>query len=908
MLGRREECRVLDDLVAAAKAGRSTALVLRGEAGIGKTALLDYLAAHSDSCHVVRVAGVESEMELAFAALHQICGQLPDGLSEPRHAVLATAFGRATGPPPDRFHVGIALLDLLAEAAETRPLICLIDDAQWLDRVSAQALAFAARRLGAERVAIVFAAREAEEVHDLAGLPVLAVRGLGYADARALLDSAITGPVDEHVRERFLTETRGNPLALLELPRALSGQLAGGFGLPGARPLPRQIEEEFLRRFQPLPRDTQLVVLTAAAEPLGDAALLWRAAERLGLERAAAERAESAGLIELGAGVRFRHPLLRSAIYRAASAEDRRRVHGALAEATDAGRDPDRRVWHRAYAAVGLDESVAEELEQAAQRAQARGGVAAAAAFLERAAELTPEPVRRAERALVAAGTKFAAGESDAAYNLLAAADLGPLDELRRAHLAQLRARIAFARERSSAAVGLLLDAADQLEVLNDSSARTTYLEALGAAIFSGRLAVVEKAAQAARAAKPAPSPGPMDLLLDGVATRFSDGFEAAIPLLRKALQAFREEADEVTDGLVRWLWLACPVAPEPVASELWDDEVWHDLADRAVELARGFGALGILPVALSYRATVHLHAGEFAAAATLISESDDLTAATGNVPLRYTRLLLAGWRGEETAAMTAIESGLEDASARGEGRAVALARHVTAVLYNGLSRYDDALDAAKQACRQEHLGFVGWSLAELVEAAARSGVRDAAVDALHELEQRTLPAGTDWALGVLARSRALLAEGPAADALYQEAIERLGRSRVAVHLARAHLVYGEWLRREQRRPDARYHLRLAYERFSAMGAMAFAERARQELAATGEATRRPSTDGGVLTPQEAQIAQLAASGLTNQEIGGRLFLSHHTVEWHLRKVFTKLGITSRRQLDPALTSEVSLG
>ncbi|WBQ03622.1 helix-turn-helix transcriptional regulator [Kribbella sp. CA-293567] len=907
LLGRRAECRALDQLVADVAAGRSAALVLRGETGIGKTALLRYLAERAAGCRVVRVTGVESEMELAFAGLHQLCAQLPGGLTGPRHAVLASALGPDVGPSPDRFRVGIALLDLLAEAAEDRPLICLIDDAEWLDQVSTQALAFVARRLGAERLALVFAAGESDEAQDLAGLPVLPVAGLGYADARAMLDSATTGVVDVHVRERFLTEARGNPLALLELSHVLSGQLAGGFGLYGTRPLPQQLEAEFLRRFWPLPPGTRLVVLLAAAEPVGDAGLLWLAAERLGIEAEAAVRAESAGLIEIGAGVRFRHPLLRSAIYRASSAEDRRRVHGALAEVTDADRDPDRRAWHRAYAVVGPDEAVAAELENAAQRAQARGGVAAAAAFLERAVELTPKPGRRAERSLAAAGSKFAAGESDAAHNLLAVADLGPLDPLQRAHLARLRARLVFARERSSAAVPLLLAAADQLKALGDPSTRETYLEALGAAIFAGRLEVVEQAAAAARAAGPAPSPaGPMDLLLDGVAMRFTDGYEAAIPLLRAALRAFREDSVEVTDGVVRWLWLACPVAPEPVASELWDDDVWHELATRAVEFAREVGALGILPVALSYRAAVQVHAGEFAAASTSISESDSLAAATGNAPLRYARLLLAGWRGEETAGLAAIRAGLEDAAARGEGRATALASHVKAVLYNGLSRYDEALDAATKACRQQDLGFVGWSLAELVEAAARAGVHGPAAEALKQLEQRTLPAGTDWALGILARSRALLTEGPAAEALYREAIQRLGRTRVVVHLARAHLVYGEWLRREQRRQDARLQLRLAYDRLSEMGALAFAERARQELAATGEASRRPASDGPVLTAQEAQIAQLAAAGLTNQEIGGRLFLSHHTVEWHLRKVFNKLGVSSRRQLDPARVGSLS--
>ena len=907
--GRQSECDALDRLVASVRAGQSAALVVRGEAGVGKTALLDYLQEHSPSCRIARAAGVESEMELPYGGLHQLCAQLRDRLADPRHDALSTAFGLTAGPPPDRFKVGLAMLNLLSEVAEDEPLICLIDDAQWLDRVSAQTLAFVGRRLVAERVAMVFAIRDPTDGIELTGLPELTVSGLGYVDARALLDTAITGVVDERVRDRFVAETRGNPLALIELPRSLSaGELAGGFGLPDARPLASQIEEGFRRRLQPLPPEARLLLLAAAAEPVGDAALLWRVAELLGIGPDAGAQAESAGLIEIGARVRFRHPLIRSAVYRSASRADQRRVHLALAEATDAAVDPDRRAWHRAYAAVGLDEVVAAELETAAERAQARGGLAAAGAFLGRAAELTPEPGRRAERALAAAGTKFRAGEPDAAFDLVAAAEIGPMDDLQRAHLARLRAQILFSRSRSSEAGPLLLDAANRLEALDDPSARQTYLEALGAAIFSGRLGDVEKAAEAARAARPASSSsGSMDLLLDGVATRFTDGYAAAVPTLREALQALREDAARSADRTVPWLWMGCPVAPEPIAPELWDDDAWHELSGRAVELGRRLGALGVLPVALSYRAGVHLHAGEFATAAALVSESDAIATATGNASLRYTRLLLAAWRGEEVPAMKAIEDGIKDATMRGEGRALALARHVTAVLNNGLCRYEPALHAARQACEQEDLGFFGWSLAELIEAAARSDARDVAAEALQHLEARTLPAGTDWALGTLALSRALLAEGDPADALYREAIERLGRTRIAVQLARAHLLYGEWLRRENRRQDARLHLRFAHDKLTAMGAKAFADRARQELAATGETARKRDVGRPeVLTAQEAQIAHLAADGLTNPEIGSQLFLSPHTVDWHLRKIFTKLAVTSRRQLTPTLINAAS--
>jgi DNA-binding CsgD family transcriptional regulator len=704
------------------------------------------------------------------------------------------------------------------------------------------------------------------------------------------------------VQDRIVAETRGNPLALLELPQGLTAvELAGGFGRPDVQPLASQIEQSFLRRIGSLSDATQRLLLAAAAEPVGDVLLLRRAAERIGIGTDAAAAAEAAGLIEFGARVRFRHPLVRSAAYRAAAPADRRDVHRALAEATDPESDPDRRAWHRAHAAMEPDEAVAVELERSADRAQSRGGVAAAAAFLERATELTPDPARRAERALAAARAKFEAGSSDAADELLTSAELGPLDEFQRARLARLRAQIIFARRRGSDAPPLLLDAARRLEALDGGLARETYLEGLGAAIFAGRLSErlgVREAAEAARAGPPGPQPPQLiDVLLDGVATRVTDGYVAGVPPLRRALDAFRREAAH-GDDILRWLWLACPVAPEPIAPELWDDETWHELAVRAVRLARNAGALAVLPVALAYRAGVHVHAGEFAAASALLEEAEVITNATGNAPLSYTSLVLAAWRGEETRASELIEAGIQEATARGEGRAIGLAGYVTAVLYNGLGRYEPACTGARRACEHDDLGFFGWSLVELVEAAARCGADEEAASALRQLEERTLASGTDWALGVRARSRALLSADRAAEHLYREAIERLGRCRVAVHLARAHLVYGEWLRGENRRIDAREQLRTAFEMLQQFGAAAFAERARRELLATGESVRRGMVEARhVLTMQEAQIARLAGDGLTNPEIGAELFISPRTVEWHLHKVFTKLDVDSRRQL-----------
>ena len=902
--GRRSECASLDRLLEDVRGGQSRVLILRGDAGVGKTALLDYLAVSASGCRIARSAGVESEMELAFAGLHQLCAQLLSHLAHlpgPQRDALGTAFGLTAGAAADRFLVGLAVLSLLSRIAEERPLVCLVDDAQWLDRASAQVLAFVARRLLAESMALVFAVREAGE--ELEGnLPVMVVGGLNDSDARALLESVVPGRLDERVRDRIVAEARGNPLALLELPLGLTAaELAGGFGRPDARPLASVIEQSFLRRVQSLPLETQRLLLAAAAEPVGDVPQLWRAAERLGIGDGAAAPAEAAGLIELGVRVRFRHPLVRSATYRAATSSQRQEIHRALAEVTDTQADPDRRAWHRAQAAVGPDEAVAAELERSADRAQGRGGIAAAAAFLKRATELTPDPARRGARALAAAQAEFEAGAPDAAYELLAAAEIGPLDELQRARLARLRARIVFARKRGSDAPLLLLDAAKRLDRLDCGLARETYLEALGAAIFAGRLgghSGVREAAEAARAAPPGPEPPRLiDLLLDGLATRFTEGYVAGVSPLRRALHAFRGEARRSEDDITRWLWLAWLVA-----GDLWDDEMWHELATRAVRLAREAGALTVLPVVLAYRAAVHVHAGEFAAASALIEEAYSITEATGNAPLSYTSLVLAAWRGEEARALTLIEAGVQAATARGEGRMIGLAEYGTAVLYNGLGHYEAAVAAAQRAGEHEDLVLFSWALIELVEAAARSSANDVATGALRRLEERTRAVGTDWSLGSEARSRALLSHGQAADALYREAIDRFERSRITVHLARAHLVYGEWLRRENRRVDAREQLRIAYEMLSRIGAEAFAERARRELLATGETVRKRTVETrDVLTPQEGQIGRLAGDGLTNPEIGSQLFISPRTVEYHLRKVFTKLGITSRRELRGAL-------
>jgi DNA-binding CsgD family transcriptional regulator len=899
--GRRSERDALEQLLDGARAGHSSVLILCGESGVGKTALLDDVLGRASGYRIARVGGVESEMELAYAGLQQLCAPMLDRLGHlpaPQRDALRLAFGLSEGPAPDRFLVGLAVLSLLCEVAEERPLVCLVDDVQWLDQASVQALAFVARRLMAEPVVLVFAVRELSDQCELVGLPELAVTGIGDSDARLLLESAVPGRLDEQVRDRIVAETRGNPLALLELPRGMTpAQLAGGFGLPCAQPLASRIQQSFLRRLRSLPHQTQQLLLIAAAEPLGDVTLLWRAAERLGIGADAAAPAEAAGLIELGARIRFRHPLVRSASYHTSSPQDRQRAHAALAEATDPQTDPDRRAWHHAHAAHGPDEAVASELERSADRAQRRGGVAAAAAFLDRAAALTGDPTRLGARALAAARAKFDAAAPDAADELLATAAMCPLDDLQCAQLERLRAQIAFARTRGSDALALLLGAAKRLEPLDPELARETYLEALWAAVRTGRFGSCRAVAEAAQAARAAPAPRrpprAIDLLLDGLVVRFTEGYAAAAPRLERALDAFRHAG--LND--VGWCWLACHVA-----MDLWDDEACAQLVGDLIQTARDTGALAALPFALNYVSAHQIFAGEFSAAEELIEEAEAITAATRNARIADFSVLLAAWRGDRARTFDLREASIQDATERGEGFVFEVAEWAAAVLHNGLGEYGLALVAAQQALEQDELGFAVWVLPELIEAAARTGGPIVAASALERLTERTCLSSSDWALGIDARSRALLSDGRLAEDLYLEAIDRLGRSRVTVHLARAHLIYGEWLRRENRRVDARERLRAAYNMFDTMGAEAFAERARRELVATGEKVRRRTVETrDELTPQEAQIARLARDGYTSPEIGVRLFISPRTVDYHLRKVFTKLDITSRKQLRTVL-------
>ena len=882
--------------------------MVHGEPGAGKTVLLDYLAGQAAGCQVVRVAGVQSELELAFAGLHQLCAPLLDrleALPAPQAEALRTAFGLSAGPAPNRFLVGLAVLSLLAEGAAKQPLVCLVDDAQWLDRASAQVLTFVARRLGTESAGLVFGARVPGG--DLAGLPELVVGGLPQGEARALLDAVLAGPIDARVREQIVADTQGNPLAILELPRGLTAaELAGGFGLPGAVPLAGSIEDSFRRRVEALPPQTRRLLLVAAADPTGDPVLVWRAAGQLAIGAAAARPAAEAGLVELGGRVRFRHPLVRSATYRSASVPDRQAVHRALAEATDPEADPDRRAWHRAQAAQGPDEEVAAELERSAGRARARGGLAATAAFWDRAAALTARPARRAGRTLAAAQASVRAGAFGQALDLLAIAEAGPLNELQSARTDLLRGQVAFASGLYSDAPPLLLKAARRLEPLDLDLARETYLDAYQAARFAGHLAGAGDLLEVSRAVRalppPAHPPRPDDLLLDGLARLVTDGPAAAAPALRHARSAFAS-ADVPAAEAFWWGWLA------PAAGyALWDDNDW-DLTARQVQLAREAGALDQLPLLLSRLAMDAVWSGDLGAGASLITETDTVCAATGSRHVSYAAAMLAAFRGREAEAAPLIQATLERAAAGGEGATVPGAHWVAAVLCNGLGRYEEALAAARQAREHQHAFAAAWALPELIEAAARTGSMRAASDALDLLAERARAGGTDWGLGIEARSRALLSEGEEAERLYLEAIGRLGRTRLRPDLARAHLVYGEWLRQQRRRGEAREKLRTAHGMLEEMGLEAFARRARRELQATGETARKRTVATRIeLTAQEAQIARLARDGLSNPEIGARLFLSPRTVQYHLGKVFTKLAITSRSQLHgiPSATSDAA--
>ncbi|HET6193479.1 MAG TPA: AAA family ATPase [Trebonia sp.] len=903
--GRARERQVLDGILDRVRGGESAVLVIRGEAGIGKTALMGYCARQAAGCQLGHIDGVESEMALPLAALHQFCAPMLsslEALPKPQQRALRVAFGLAAEPAPDQFVLGLAVLSLLAESSAVRPLICLVDDAQWLDEASSQVLGFVGRRLQAEPVGLLLAVREAADERVFPGLPALTLQGLTDEDAQALLTAAVPGRLDKRVRARIVAETSGNPLGLLELAAGLAeAELAGGFAGPRQASLPGQLQDHYLHRVQVLPEPAQQLMLLAAADPTGDATLLWRAAQALGLGPDAAAVARAEQLLNIGSHVRFRHPLVRTAAYVAGSPEDRRAVHLALAVATDARADPERRVWHLAAAAAGPDEEVAAALEQAAAKIQARAGLAASAAFLQRSVALTAEPGRHAERALAAALAQLHAGAFDIALGLLAQAEAHAIDDLQRARVEQLRGQVEWASVAGREAPVLLLQAAKKLESLHVGLARETYLYAWVASSVAGPFAgpggLLLEVSRAARAAlRPAEAPRPCDVLLDGLTTMVTQGHTAAEPTMRRAVNAFL--GDQVSGEE----WLQWGILAQMATMALWDFDSWVKMSTRHVEVARASGALAPLSIALNGRGQVATQCGDFETATSLAAEKDVVNEVTGIRLASTCDLLLAGYRGRRAEATRLLSATIEDSIARGEGGAVQLADWAAAVLHNGLGHYAEALAAAESATKEtcQPLG-TQLVLPELIEAAVRTGRAEIAREALERLSAMTAIEGSDWAKGVEARSRALVSEGQEAEQCYAEAVGRLGRTRLRPELARAHLLYGEWLRRENRRIDARHQLHAAYNLFAAIGAEAFAERARSELLATGEKVRKREVDTQhQLTPQEEHIVRLARDGRTNREIAAELFLSTRTVEWHLRQVFAKLGVTSRRELDKA--------
>ncbi|MGE2727969.1 ATP-binding protein [Mycolicibacterium vaccae] len=906
LVGRRRECEALDELLAAVRSGRSAALVVRGEAGIGKTALLDDVARRAYGLRVVRVAGVESEMEFAFSALHQLCTAIADRmdrLAAPQSDALHVALGEREGPAPDPFLLGLGVLNLMSEAAQDQGLVVLVDDQHWLDPASARVLAFVGRRLAAESVGLIFATRVVGD--ELRGLPDLIVDRLPDEDSRTLLARNLDEPLERGVRDRIVAEAHGNPLALLELPRSLErGQLAGGFGAPGA-PTSHSLEATYRGQLTGLPHATRRLLALAAADPTGDPAVLWRAAEVLGLDADAAAPALELGLAEIGSRVVFRHPLVRSTAYRCVPLSDRQTIHGALATVTDPLLHPDRRAWHLGHAAIGPDEHVAAELERSAGRARARGGVTAAAVFLRRASELTTDPARRVDLATAAAAAEVQAGAFDAARELLSVAEAAPLTDLQRARADLVRAQLAHVSRHGNDAAPLLLAAARRLEAADPARARDTYLDAVSAAVFAGRLAVGDGIVEVAKAAgtaavRVAGTDSPADLLLRGMTSQLCDGFEPGLPTLRQAIDGYGRQMSPEDE--LRWMFLACLAA-----SRLWDIDRHIALSDRYIALARATGTVTQLPLALSSRVLPLIFTGRFPEATRTVTEMRTAIEAMGNNLTPFSAIVLAAMKGDSAELDTLGRAARSDAQRRGEGFGLTAVAWSQSLLANGRGDYQTACAAASDA--SGHPGDAAaaswWSLPELIEASVRLRDPATATAALHRLSEMTSPSGTDWALGIEARSRALVSDGAAAEGFYREAIERLGNTDLRPDLGRARLVYGEWLRRQRRRVDARAQLRAAHEIFESIGMAAFAERARRELLATGERARRRSgtaSTATMLTAQEYQIASLARDGLSNPEIGARLFISARTVQYHLGKVFTKLGIESRSQLPTALT------
>ena len=908
LVGRSGACGALDELVEAIRHGLSRSLVILGDPGIGKTRLLEYAAQAAGGVRTVRIAGLESELRLGFAALHRMLVPFLDRvglLPAPQRAALDSAFGLAAGPPADRFLVSMSVLTLVAEIAAEQPLIWLVDDAHWVDRESLGVFGFVGRRLQADSTGLLFCAREASPgLAALDGLPTLRLSGLEPAAARTLLAATVSEPLNARVAARIIDETGGNPLALRELAMHLTpDQLAGRSPLPPRLPVGRLLQGHFLGQARMLPPATGTWLLLASAASGDDPAALWRAAALLGLEPDVADPAVAQDIVSVDPRVAFRHPLIRSAVYDGARPGDRRRVHEALASIAGQDGNPDEAAWHRAAATVVPDEDVAAALERSAARAERRGGYVAQATFLARAAELTPDPRDRAVRLLTAAQAHLVAGDGALAEAMLDVA--APRLAEAGLHVAaqRLRASIAVFFSRHKDAPGLLLDSVAAVDPPDAPLIRAMLFEALQAALVARQYTVGTTPVEVARAALQAPRDPALDatatgLLLDGFATRIAVGYPEAVPLLRAAVEAF-STSDQATPA-----GIPATILVQFAADDLWDDQGRRAIFLRAETVQRRHGALGALRVILAGLCTSELWAGRLAEAEARYFEAAEISALIGIPAPASTGVLLdlRAWQGREAESRALAATTEKWGEERGAPVLGFFALIGLTVLELSLGRYAEALSWGLRIYDGDPPGFGNRVLPEIVEAGARAGDHRAARAALDRLADRATASGTPWALGMLARSRALLAPNSGAEALYREAIAHLTRTSVRTELARAHLLYGEWLRRQKRRSQAGAQLRTAYRMLDGMGAAGFARRTRAELLAVGGHLPRPAELAGPdLTPQETQIARLAAAGVTNAEIATRLFVTTSTVEYHLSKVFRKLSISSRRQLAAAL-------
>jgi len=906
LIGRVNECAQVDELLASARCGLGGTLVIRGDAGIGKTALIEYAIRSGDDFLLIRLTGVEAEREIAFAALHRLLTPILhqiERLPPPQRDALNSALGLAEGPPADRFLLGLGVLSLAANAVRAvKRMLCVFDDAHWIDRETLDVLAFWGRRLHADGTAVLFAERDEPAMSSpLDGFPMLHLDGLNPTAARQLLSSVARPDLDADVADRLIADTRGNPLALLELGKDLTAdQLIGAVAGPSPLPMSRQLEQRFVRKVRALPVETQMMLLLCAADSSGEAALLWRAAAIVGLTPAAADPAEAEQLVVLDTHVTFRHPLIRSAVYGNARPADRRAVHRALAAAIDTKSHADRRAWHLAAATVGRDEQVALTLERCAVTANERGGHSSGVALLSRAAELSPDPQHAARRRVAAAAEALDGGAPLQTQALIAAATPDLRDPVSLAAARRLEGAAWMRLGQPRLAAPILLSAAESMLDSAPTAGRRTLLEALEAALVAGggEDTSADVGGSVAALAKRGPTGTTVvDLLLDGFAIQVADGFVAAAPRLRRAVSAMKSDHVDPQE-LIRWSRFA-----SDATRELWDHDAHDALMVRLARVIRARGALDYLALTLQSQAISELWQGKFAAADSYSAQAADVSSAAGGGMLTtgLLGLSIVAHRGHEIEARAQAANVMQRAAETGVGLAATIARMALVVLDLGLGQYGDALAHAEVVFEEDPVPFGNEVLPNMIEAAIRAGNVDAANDAMTRLAERAPAAGTAWASGLHARSRALLA-GDDGDAGYLEAIDLLASTRQVVESARTHLLYGEWLRRQKRRGDARDQLRIAYDMFASMGAEAFAKRAQAELLATGERARKRNVEtANDLTPQETQVAELAAAGATNAEIAAQLFLSQSTVEYHLRKVFRKLALTSRRQLKRAL-------